>query len=101
MTTLLISTMAVIIFVAYILQTRALSENRAQCQILREREAIASRLLFECYRKLEFDTKDSYINKHDVLPSLITVLQIYDRNKHPAEPSVVCGLPSADSAEGV
>ena len=100
MLTLLLLIMAVIIFVAYILQTRELSDKQAQCQILRERGAIASRMLFSyCRRLLLDDAAIKMVYTDDVLFHLNDVLNVL--GYEPPGSSAVSGLPSADSAEGV
>ena len=59
---IIMTIVAVVAFSHYLDTRRQLDKAEARYQILREREAIASRLLFSCYRKLAFDTEDTYIN---------------------------------------
>ena len=75
--------LASLVYAAYFYKERKLSIFQAQNQIIRERESIASRMLFGYCRKLLLDTESSYINKDEVLGHLVAILNIQGYDPSP------------------
>ena len=65
---------AIISSIAYIVTQNQLCKKQAHITILREREAMASRLIFSYCRRLLLDTDRSYVNKENVVAHMNHVL---------------------------
>ena len=61
----------------------ALQEERCRNQVIRERESIASRMLYRYCRRLLTDTERSYIDKDAVVHELVTILHIQGYDPRP------------------
>ena len=55
---------------------QSLNEERSNHRVIRERESIASRMLFGYCRKLLLDTDTKYIDKDEVVNQLVAILNI-------------------------
>ena len=55
---------------------RELQEERSNHRVIRERESIASRMLFAYCRKLLLDTDGKYIGKDEVISAMAAILDI-------------------------
>jgi len=64
---------------------RQLNEERSNHRVIRERESIASHMLFAVCRKLLLE-KSSYINKDEVESQLIAVLNVQGYDAPRVEP---------------
>ena len=76
---ILVIVLAACVYAAYFYTERRLGEERARTTILREREAMAARLLFGYCRKLLLE-ESTYTNKDEMLLHLSNVMQIYGTN---------------------
>jgi hypothetical protein len=100
---LLITAVSLLLYFARHFETAALDE-RARYVVIREREDIASRLLYGYCRKLILDTENRLIYKDEVLERLVAVLNVqgYDpRRESVNSPDTAAdgSLPSAVSDE--
>ena len=95
---ILVIVMAGLVYAAYFWAERTLYEERTLRRILRERESIATRMLFDCWEKLRM-SDSHFINKDDVMNTLVTVLSVkgYQVTRHDSVPADS----SADSDGGV
>jgi hypothetical protein len=76
--------LASLTYAALIYLERERSEERAKNSVIRERESIASRMLFGYCRKLLLNTERNYIDKDEVLGHLVAVLNVQGYDPRPA-----------------
>jgi len=98
--------LASVVYAAYFYADRKFIEEQARNGVIRERESIASRMLFGYCRKLLLDTESSYINKDEVLGHLVAILNVqgYDPRPEAATPqeqtSQDVAAPETPASEG-
>ena len=96
---ILIIVVAALVYIAYFWTERSLYEERTRSAILREREDIAFRMLFDLWERLH-SSDNIYTSKDEVMRTLVAAMNVVGHLIEPHKPHPADPDPEESSADG-